>query len=110
VQHDHGTGRGKDGSQRRQAAQREGIDQPGLAGPVGDLDERQALGIVVQAVAFGIDGDLADLLQPAGEPDEIGLSTDPAGSGGQRLRVRTACSSRWERRRSGSSPSSCVMT
>jgi hypothetical protein len=110
VEHDDRQGSGEDGGQRGQAADGQGIDEPGLSAPVGDLDQREALGIVVQAVGLGVDGDLADLLQAAGELDEVGLGANPAGDGSQRFRARTACSSRWERRRSGSSPSSCVMT
>jgi hypothetical protein len=65
---------------------------------------------VVEAVALGVESDLGVPPQPLGEPREVGLGSDPARRGRQVFRARMACSIRWKRRRSGSSPSSWVMT
>jgi hypothetical protein len=36
---------------------------------------------VVEAVGFGVDGDLPDLTQAVSQLDEVGLGTDPAENG-----------------------------
>ena len=84
-----------------------------------DLDQRQALGIVVQAVALGVERQLGAAAQLAhGRARSAGSRAQrmAARSGAVRMRYRLPtrraidCCIRSKRRRSGSSPSSCVMT
>jgi hypothetical protein len=81
MEHDQRARSGEHGGQRREIGEGQGIDQPGCPRAVSDLDQRQALGIVVEAVGFGVDGDLPDLTQAVSQLDEVGLGTDPAENG-----------------------------
>ena len=99
--------------ERPQVAERDGIDEPDVAGRHRQLDQREALRIVMEAVAFRVESDLAGRHEALRDLREVGDGLDPVGPvrgdgprPGQAFVSRTACSSRSCRRRSASRPSS----
>jgi hypothetical protein len=118
VQHEQALRLGEQRRQRPEIWQRERIDQPDAAVRRADLDQRQALGIVMQAVAFGVERQRRRRGQLAHGLREVGGLAGPADGGqigGQDAlvalrRASIDCCIRSKRRLSGSSPSSCVMT
>ena len=99
----------EDRRQRREIRDGERVDEPDRAVRPGQLQQRQPLRIVMEAVALGVERDLRlgderlrGARQRRGIPDPDGVD--------QRARLVTARSSRSARRRSGSSASSCVIT
>lgn len=82
VEHDQAPGASEHGPQGRQVLDRQRVDEPGLAGREGELQERQPVRVVVEAVAFGVERDLALGAESAGERDEVGCGPDP-GDGGR---------------------------
>ena len=111
MEHGRRPGLGEDPAERRQVFHAERIDEPDVARRARELDQREPLRIVVEAVALGVEGHLRRTGQPLRGPAEVGGSLDPArGDRGQGFRWRIACSIRSNRRRRGSSPSSWVIT
>jgi hypothetical protein len=109
VQDQQRTRLGEDRRQRRQIGDGERVDQPDTAVGAGQLQQGQALRIVMEAVALGVERDFrlrGERLRGARERRGV---SDPDGVD-QRARLVTARSSRSARRRSGSSASSCVIT
>src|SRR5262249_56916374 len=105
------------GGEAPESAWRGWIDEADVGrGPV-RLDEGQTRGIVVEAVALGVEGDLAGRDEAPRSLGEVGSRLDPVGSDrrdgvgpAQAFVSRSACSRRSWRRRSGSRASSWVIT
>jgi len=81
VEHDHAPGIREHGPERGQILDREGVDEPGLPGGERELEERQPLRIVVEAVTLRVEGDLVLGTESAGERGELGRGPDPVGGG-----------------------------
>src|SRR2546422_2144039 len=111
VQHGRDPGPGEDPRERREVVEGERVHEPDVARRAGELDQREPLGIVVEAVTLRVEGQLRRPGQPLGGPAEIGGGLEPARRGrGEGLPWRDASSTPPERRRRGSSPSSWVIT
>src|SRR5207247_4726794 len=98
----------EDRRQRREVGQRERVDEPDAVGRR-QLDERQALGIVMEAVALGVERHLGRRGKRTGRRRQRGGVSGPDGSA-QRRRSRIERSMRSTRRRSGSRRSCSVWT
>jgi len=103
--------------ERPEVAEGDRVDEPDVARWPGQLDQREALGIVMQAVALGIESDFAGGDETPRDVSEVGSRLDPVGRAGsdgpgpaQAFVSRMDCSSRSCRRRSASRPSSWVIT
>ena len=69
---------GEHGRERREIAEGQGIDEPDVARRHGELDERQALRVVVQAIALRVERDLARRSKALGDLGEVAVGLDPA--------------------------------
>jgi len=68
-------------AERLEIGERQGIHEPRLVSAIGDLDQRQPLRIVMEAVAFGVERDLVEPGEMAHHLLEIGRGRDPAWRG-----------------------------
>jgi len=78
VDHGHHVRCGEHRRERREIGDGERIDEPGLARWNGQLDERETLRIVMEAIAFGVERDLAGRPKALRDLGEIGGGFDPA--------------------------------
>jgi hypothetical protein len=78
VEHDGDPRVRGDVGERPEIGECEGIDEPGVSGDVGDLDEGEPLRIVVETVALGIQRYLGTVAESLHELGEVSRGANPA--------------------------------